>query len=261
MTDNARPGRRMAGRAAIGAVAAPLALLAIAGQASAAGLSFGGALDDDHASNKADLVIDGLNDGSLDALGLGSLGDTADVTGLLDGAGGVASATDLLGLAGGGLGSGLSVTDDLDSASAPVDLGVAKVSLDNLTKRPLASADLPGDVLGLGGVTGLGDPLDALGGGQVKNNKLDAAVAVDLDQSNNKVETKTSKKDDDSKKEDSSKKKDADSEDGTDVTAAIDADTLPAPSGALTGGDIVSSTLGSLGGLSSVGGGSLGGLF
>jgi hypothetical protein len=261
MTDNARPrGRRIAGRAALGALAAPMAILAVAGPASAAGLGFNGALDDDHPSNKADLTIDLLNDGSLDTLGLGGLGDTSDVTGLLDGAGGVASATDLLGLAGGGLGSGLSVTDDLDSASAPVDLGVARVNLDNVTKRPLASLDAPGDLLGLGSATGLGDPLDALGGGQVKNNKLDAAVAVDLDQSNNKVETKTSKKDDDSKKDDSSKK-DADSEDGTDVTDAIDADTLPAPSGALTGGDIVSSTLGSLGGLSSVGGGSLGGLF
>jgi hypothetical protein len=255
MTDNARPrGRRIAGR---------MAILAVAGPASAAGLGFNGALDDDHPSNKADLTIDLLNDGSLDTLGLGGLGDTSDVTGLLDGAGGVASATDLLGLAGGGLGSGLSVTDDLDSASAPVDLGVARVNLDNLTERPLASADLPGDVLGLGGATGLGDPLDALGGGQIKSNKLDAAVAVDLDQSNNKVEAKTSKKDEDSSKSEDSKKdsdskKDADSEDGTDAL-----DTLPAPAGgALTGGDIVSSTLGSLGGLGGgLGGSSLGGLF
>lgn len=255
MTNNARPrqtpgaGRRMAGRAAIGAVAAPLALLAIAGPASAAGLGFDGALDDD-GGNKADLVVDALNDGTLDLAGLDSVGGATDI---LDTAGGVASVTDLLGL-GSGLGGGMSVTDDLDSGAATDalgGLGVLDLNTDHLTERPLASLDLPGNLPVVGGLTG-GGPLDALGGGDIKQSKLDAAVAIDLDSSNNKTTVKADS--DDANADDES----TDSTDATDGAVTDGTDSVSSTAGGLlTGADLVSGALGG----GALGGGALGGLF
>lgn len=122
MTDNARPrhaaeGRasRIAKRAAIGVIGAPVAMLAAAGPASAAAIDLDGVLNDGQLDLQ--LSADGSEEASLAGIGLPALPEGLPLDGLpLDGAVFEGVPLDLLDLA--GALPGLATVTDLASLSA-----------------------------------------------------------------------------------------------------------------------------------------------
>jgi hypothetical protein len=147
MTNNARPrhaaqGRasRIAGRTALGALAAPMAMLAVAGPAGAATLDLGGTFEDDALDLR--LAADGLAAPGLDALGLPALPTELPSELPIDGAAFEGVGLDLFDLGGEeGLGlPALPAADGVALPELPALPGTDDLALPSADSLPIAGA-------------------------------------------------------------------------------------------------------------------------